>query len=253
VLITYASEPTPGSRNEDYVLTGPSWVVVLDGATKRPDVDSGCVHQVAWVVRQLAGELAVRLAHEGDLPLPDVLAEAIKSTCEAHTSTCDLANPDSPSTTVAMLREQGTTLDWLVLADSPIVMERDGEVVVALDDRSAHLPSYTTQAVREARNSPGGFWVASTRPEAAYQAVVGTAPTRTVCRAGVFSDGSARLVERFGLTDWRGLLDLLDGQGPEALIRRTREAEVAETPQERDGRRGKQYDDSTAVLVKISS
>jgi hypothetical protein len=67
----------------------------------------------------------------------------------------------------------------------------------------------------------------------------------------VLSDGAARLVERFGLLDWRGLLDVLDHEGPAELIRRTRRAEESETEAERAGRRGKRHDDATAVLVRF--
>jgi hypothetical protein len=150
---------------------------------------------------------------------------------------------------VAILRQRGEVLDWLVLADSPIVVETRDEMRVVLDDRTAHLPSYTTKAVWASRNSPGGFWVAGTMPEAAYEAVTGSAPIAGVRRAGVFSDGGSRLVERFALTHWRGLLDLLEERGPVELIRQTRRAEAAETSAERAGRRGKQYDDATAVFV----
>jgi serine/threonine protein phosphatase PrpC len=68
----------------------------------------------------------------------------------------------------------------------------------------------------------------------------------------MFSDGGSRLTERFDLIDWRELLDLLEKHGPIELIRQTREAEAAETPQERAARRGKQYDDATAVLVRFT-
>jgi hypothetical protein len=253
VQITYASEATPGQANEDYVVAGPAWVVVLDGATKRAEVEDGCVHGAGWLVRTLAGQLAHGLAMELAEPLVDLLAEAIKATCSAHADTCDLANPDSPSATVVMLRDHAATVDWLVLADSPLVLDNDGQIRVVVDDRTAHLPSYTTEAVRAARNSPDGFWVASTRPEAAYEAVTGTAPTSRVRRAGLFSDGAARLVERYGTTDWPGLLDLLDTHGPQALIARTRDAERVETDVERAGRRGKRHDDATAVLVRFTS
>ena len=125
-------------------MPGPGWALVLDGATKRADVDSGCVHGAGWLVRTLAGQLAERLAAEFGEPLPDLLAEAIKATCDAHASTCDLTNPDSPSATVVMLRRHAGRLDWLVLADSPLVLDLDGAVRAVIDDRSAHLPSYAT-------------------------------------------------------------------------------------------------------------
>jgi hypothetical protein len=249
--VTYNTASTPGSRNEDLVIAGPTWVFVLDGATTRADVDTGCVHDVAWLVRCLGGELASHLAREAEVPLMSILAEAISATCDAHAGTCDLSNPDSPSATVAMLRQRRNIVEWLSLADSPILIERNGRTQVHVDDRTAHLPSYTTEAVRAARNSPSGFWVASTKPEAAYQAVTGSVPAGEVQRAAVLSDGAARLADRFGLVSWEKLLDLLDKEGPGELIRQTRAAEAAETAEERSGRRGKQYDDATAAFVRF--
>jgi hypothetical protein len=249
VQITYATQAAPGEPNEDYVVAGPGWALVLDGATPVPDVDSGCVHTVTWLVRNLAAALAARLAREPDCHLPDLLAEAIKGTCEAHAGSCDLTNPDSPSATLTMLRRRGGELDWLVLADSPLLLDVDGEVEVVVDDRVANLPAYTIEAVRAARNDPDGFWVAGTCPEAAYEAITGSMPAAKVRRAGLFTDGASRLVERFGRTDWRGLLDGLEDTGPTELIRRTRAVEAIELAAGRTGHRGKPHDDATAVLV----
>lgn len=247
--IRYATEPTPGCHNEDCVVAGPDWAVVLDGATPAAGVDSGCVHPVTWLVRNLAGALATRLAREPDEALPDVLAEAIKEVCEAHAGTCDLTNPDSPSATTTMLRWRRDHLEWLVLADSPLLLDVDGEVHAITDDRVERLTSHTLEAVRGARNDPDGFWVASTCPEAAYEAITGSVPSREVRRAALLSDGASRLVEWFGETDWRGLLDQLDAAGPVELIRRTRAAERAAIEAGPAPGRGKPYDDATAVLV----
>src|SRR5689334_16883747 len=38
--ITYATQAAPGVVNEDYVVAGPGWAVVLDGATAPAGVDS---------------------------------------------------------------------------------------------------------------------------------------------------------------------------------------------------------------------
>jgi hypothetical protein len=83
------------------------------------DVDSGCIHGAGWLVRTLAGQLAGRLATELGGPLPDLVAEAIKATCDTHADTCDLSNPDSPSATVVMLREHPGMLDWLPRSRDP--------------------------------------------------------------------------------------------------------------------------------------
>ncbi|MGW4801406.1 hypothetical protein ACWEPC_54205, partial [Nonomuraea sp. NPDC004297] len=98
--ITYATRPGSERPNEDLVITGPSWIVVLDGATAAAGVDSGCVHDVAWLVGRLGGALAGRLAAGDAVPLAGVLESAIEETRAAHSGACDLANPDSPSATV---------------------------------------------------------------------------------------------------------------------------------------------------------
>ncbi|MFI0454240.1 hypothetical protein [Actinomadura sp. 6N118] len=244
--VSYASEATPGRGNEDYVVAGPGWVVVLDGATARPGVESGCAHDPAWLVRRLGAEIGARLVLENGAPLTDLLADSIKGVRELHTGACDLDNPDSPSSTVALLRRAGDQVQWLVLADSPVLLDVGDEIRVIRDGRVDELPSYTDEAVRAARNSPGGFWVASTRPEAAYEALAGEISVDRVRRAALLSDGAARLVERFGRIGWAELFDLLDRAGPREVIRRTREAEATETLL-----RGKRYDDATAVLVRF--
>ncbi|TDD72785.1 hypothetical protein, partial [Actinomadura rubrisoli] len=223
---------------------GPGWVVLLDGATAPPGVDSGCRHDPAWLVRRLGGQIAARMALEDGKPLPDLVAESIKVTVEVHMG-CDLENPDSPSATVSLLRQRGDVVEWFVLADSPIVVDV-GEVLVFRDDRVDRLPSYTAEAVRGARNSPGGFWVASTRPEAAYEGLTGEVPVEGLRRAAVLRDGASRLVEKFGEMGWDGLLRLLDEEGPRELVRRTRVAEASGTVE-----RGKRFDDATAVLVRF--
>jgi hypothetical protein len=75
----------------------------------------------------------------------------------------------SPSSAVAVLRERGEPVDYLVLCDSPIVLQRtDGTLTPVDDDRTDHLPGgrpYSLEPVRASRNRLGGFWVASTAPE----------------------------------------------------------------------------------------
>ena len=49
--------------------------------------------------------------------------------------------------------------------------------------------------VRSLRNKPGGFWVASTDPKAAWRAVTGSVPYAAGTGVGMFTDGVSRLVE----------------------------------------------------------
>lgn len=244
--ITYATEAAPGCVNEDRAVCGDGWAVVLDGATAPDGVESGCIHDVSWLVNHLSAAIARGMLLGAD-DLADMLALSIAETCAAHAATCDLANPDSPSSTAAIVRIRGGRLDYLVLADSPIVIRTPGEeLTVISDDRLSHLPGgrpYSRELVRSLRNKPGGFWVASTDPEAAYQAVTGSVPFAAGSEAGVFTDGISRLVEFYGY-DWGLVFAVIRTSGLAGLISTVRSLEI-DSP----AALGKKHDDATVVLM----
>lgn len=233
--------------NEDSVVTGDGFAVVIDGATAEPDTDTGCLHGVRWFARQLTGQLAVRLALDASSSPADILHDAIESVGRSHAHTCDLSNLCSPSATVAIVRQHAGRIDYLVLGDSPIVLERvDGVVTAVVDGRLARYTGSWAD-LRHIRNVPGGFWVAGNNPEAARHAVVGTVPIAELRRVALLTDGVTRLVERYDWS-WPDLLRALDEKGPAELISLTRAAERATT----HGRFvGKRHDDATAVLCRI--
>jgi protein phosphatase 2C-like protein len=248
--VTYATEAAPGRANEDRVICGDGWAVVLDGATAPDGVESGCIHDVSWLVNHLAAAITRCMLTTGDDlagDLADTLALAIAETCAAHAATCDLANPDSPSSTVCIARTLGGQLDYLVLGDSPIVIRSGpGYPAVISDDRLSHLPGgrpYSLELVRSLRNKPAGFWVASTDPEAAYRAVTGSVPFAAGTEAGMFTDGVSRLVEIYGY-DWEQVLAVMEASGPAGLISVVRSLEMSDPPG-----LGKKHDDATAVLM----
>lgn len=231
--------------NEDFVLAGSDFVIVLDGATPVAGFDNGCIHDVPWFVRQLGLHLAEGLTAPNDHSLTVVLELAIEQVCHAHADTCDLEDPNSPSSTVALLRVRAEQADYLALADSSVVFHMaNGSMLPITDDSLDHLDDYSVDGISAVRNTPEGFWVASTKPDAARHAVTGSVdlvaqPTQS---AAVLTDGAATLVERHGQT-WDHLFDILEN-GPHALVRRTREADAAATSKFR----GKRHDDATAVL-----
>ncbi|NBE96044.1 protein phosphatase 2C domain-containing protein [Nonomuraea sp. KC401] len=247
--VAYATSAGSGRGNEDLVIAGPAWIVVLDGATAAAGVDSGCAHDVSWLVARLGGALAARLSTgRDDDPLADVLESAVEEVAEAHGGACDLGNPDSPSSTVAMVRTDGGRVDYLVLGDSPVVCSLpDGGVLTVVDDRLERLPGgrpYSLELVRRMRNAPGGFWVAGARPEAARESVCGTVAADGVA---VLTDGVARLVDWYGWS-WAEFLAALAARGPAALIAAVRELESARGPVW-----GKAHDDATVAWARPAS
>lgn len=248
VELTHATQPgSAGRPNEDYVVCGPDWIAVFDGATAPDGVASGCVHDVRWLVLRLASAAAARMPLAG-MPLDDLLAAAITDVRAAHGGHCDLGNPDSPSSTVSLCRITGSRLDYLTLADSPIVLWKPGAGArVFRDGALDRLPGgrpYTLDLIRATRNQAGGFWVASTVPEAAYHAVRGSAEIGQGDELAVLTDGASRFAEFYGHT-WESLMAVLRDAGPRGLIASVRALEEEKPPP------GKQHDDATAVLARF--
>ena len=241
----FATANTPGRVNEDYAVCGPGWAVMLDGATAPPHIDSGCIHDVPWLVRHLASGITRQLVLDNERPLADVLADAIAETRHAHEDTCDLANPDSPSSTVSIVRtREGHCLDYLALGDSPLILRTGQQIQAIKDDRTDHLPGgrpYSYELITRMRNADNGFWVASTNIDAAYHAVCGS--TANVTDLAMLTDGATRLVDFYGYT-WDGLFRVVAGEGPAEIIRRVRVKESAAPPPH-----GKMHDDVTALYA----
>ena len=79
--------------------------------------------------------------------------------------------------------------------------------------------------LRAHRNQAGGFWLAKDDPRAADEAVAGTRPVTSVACAALLSNGASRIVDRFRLTGWPGVVAILAGDGPTQIIDRVRQAE----------------------------
>jgi len=264
--VEFATEPGhPGKPNEDFVVAGPTTLVLLDGVTSRSD--NGCKHSVAWFASRLGCALFTHGRSRPDRSLAECLHDAIEDTAGAHADSCDLDRPDSPAATVVVTRVVEDRLEYLVLSDSTLLIERDDDLTVITDDRTDVIgagprkvrdayptgsPEYMTahqeyrDALRAARNAPGGYWVAAADPAAAGEALTGSLAADEVRAFAALTDGASRLVDRFGLTDWDRLMTMLRHFGPAELLARVRAAEASDAD---CGRwpRGKVCDDATAV------
>ncbi|GIJ28124.1 hypothetical protein Vqi01_32860 [Micromonospora qiuiae] len=268
-----ASAPPPGRTvNEDLVFRCGPLVGALDGATVPEGFDTGCVHGPQWYVRHLAARLSLAEAARPAATLVSNLAAAILAVRADHGGQCDLDHPGTLSSTVCLLRDGGDQVDYLVLCDSPLVLDTGGRVDVVVDDRlaasaeslggiAAELPESTDRATRfryavgvqrKWMNRTHGYWVAAADPDAAYHAVVGTLPRHgpdALRRAVLLTDGASAAVEEFGLFDWAGLLDVVTAEGPGGLIDRVRAAE-RDHPERL--RRHKRADDASVVYCEFT-
>lgn len=262
----------PARPNEDFVGALGNCAVLLDGSGAPGDLPTGCIHGVPWFVRNLGARcLAGMVTGELDAPLSDILAAAISGVAALHRGTCDLGCPGTPSSMVVMARAGTKSLDYLVLGDSALIIRHTSEQAEVITDRRMdavatdefqvvlRLPIGTKehQAARVAfvrrqqpmRNKPGGYPVASTEPDAAFEAVTGSVPIGEVRRAAMVSDGVTRFAE-FSLGTWGDLLDVLASHGPSELFTRIREAEAGD-PEGGKWPRAKKHDDVSVVFWKI--
>ncbi len=106
-----------GRRNEDFVGAVPGAMVMLDGAGI-PDTDGICRHGVAWYSHTLGATLLARLARDRGTDLVASLADSIDQVAALHRHSCDIADPSSPQSTVAIVRFEEDRADYLVLADA---------------------------------------------------------------------------------------------------------------------------------------
>src|SRR5215207_472307 len=236
-----------GQPNEDFAGAVPGAAVLLDGAGI-PGTESICSHGVAWYTHRLGGALLGRLSRENGGDLAAILAATIGEIAADHRGSCDITDPSSPQATVVMVRAHRGRLDYLLLADSFLVLDLvGGGPQVITDERevtarricSASLdgvplgtPEYDRiresciEALQARRNQPGGYWIAKDDPHAAEEAVTGSRPLHDLDSVALLSNGASRIVSPYGLTDWPGVVELLGVIEPADIIRRVRQAEA---------------------------
>lgn len=255
-----------GRENEDFAGALPGCAVLLDGAGGPAEMPSGCIHGTPWYVRQLGARLLAAMEATPERSLTDLLALGITAVSDLHRGTCDLDAPGTPATVVVMARAGGEALEYLVLGDSTLLVDAESGMVAVTDRRiddvakperleMESLPTGTDEhqaarvrfvrLQREMRNKPGGYWTASTDPQAAHEAYTGSVPLAGTRHVTLLSDGAARFAE-FGLGTWRDLLGILDARGPAEVFARIREAEEAD-PAGKRWPRAKRNDDAAIV------
>jgi hypothetical protein len=236
-----------GRPNDDFAGAVPGAAVLLDGAGI-PGTESICSHGVAWYTHRLGGALLGRLSRDDGQDLAALLATTIGEIAADHRDTCDITSPCSPQATVLMVRAHRGRLDYLLLADSFLVLDQAGggpQVLTderevtnrricsePLDGVPTGTPEYDRiresciEALRARRNQPGGYWIAKDDPHVAEEAVTGSRPLHDLDSVALLSNGASRIVSPYGLTDWPGVLELLGANGPADIIRRVRQADA---------------------------
>ena len=262
----------PGRESEDFAAASPEALVLLDGSSSPDGMESGCRHGTAWYVRRLGVHLLARMTDRTDRSIAECLADAIAETASLHGGRCDLGHHNTPAAMVVAARRHGGALEYLVLGDSLLVLQPHagpprvvggnqgfpaGEelrrriwTTVPGSAERAELHLQYALAVRAARNTGNGPWIAAASPKAAAHAETGFAALSGLYAVAALSDGASRYTERFGLGSWSDALRLLAESGPAELIAQVRAVERADSRCER-WPRGKAHDDASALYARI--
>ena len=249
-----ASRPGHAARiNEDFVGATSGLAVLLDGAGI-PNTEAICVHGVAWYASTLGSTMLSCWARREAVDLRAVLARAIEEVAGRHRNTCDI---------VAV---HDLTLHYLALADAfDVLGTRGTDPVVVTDGREVQVrreslaplngltegtPEYrrmraiVIEELRGRRNQASGYWIAKDDPAAAAEAVTGSVPLDDVDSFALLSNGASRVVDPYGLLNWRGVMQLLHSTGPQALLRRLRQHEEGRTD-------GPPVDDASVTFAEL--
>lgn len=260
-----------GRVNEDWVGATPDVVVLLDGLSSISGSDTGCQHGTPWYVAQL-GRRLLTTAEDQSCSLVEALRAAIEQVASLHTE-CDARHAGAPSATVAVLRMvRRDVLEYLVLADSRVVISTTAGVELITDERVDLVAKKQQEAAlrerigsdrhqraiadliatqKPLRNRTDGYWVAGGDPAAADHAVTGAVSTGQLVDAALFSDGASRIVDTFNRMSWQDVMTALRTRGPIDVIAEVRAIEASDP----DGQRWPRYktaDDATIAYVNWS-
>lgn len=253
--------PDAGS-SQDRVYTTPKAVVVLDGASAFVPVDVS----PSTYVDALGHFLMENLASDPRVPLTDALAGAI----ERSASLLELRPGASPSSTVAIAREDGDSIDLLVLGDSQIATPQG----IYVDDRIARFAPAERAAYRARlaegygydanhrellralqveqsrhRNVEGAYWIAEAVPAAAHHAATTSLPVDAAPWLVLATDGAYRPMQHLGLDDW-GAVAHKDSNQLDELLKALERWESDDDPDGLALPRAKRHDDKTIAVVR---
>lgn len=266
--VAYAQLP-PAEDSADRIFVAENAIIVLDGATAFVPVPVS-----AQTYADHLGSSVVHQLHASpDLDLRDALAQAIRYTA----ASLGLYGSESPSATVAILRERAEEYDVLVLGDTAAFWGADGTRRGLTDERLSRIASSQRTRYRKRlrsghgfddlhrltlgalqteqrmfRNVEGGYWIAAADPIAAYNAIVTTVPRAHLTWAVIATDGAFNPLEHHGRDDWAQIARYTSGQLGE-LLNGLHQWEAVQDPTGRLCPRAKLHDDKAIASVTTAS
>jgi hypothetical protein len=258
-----SSAQLPPGGGDDTIITGDSYLIMLDGASAFTPMPVPAVVYADRLGRHIASRLDTQPGRE----LRGCLADAISHTADD----LELRPGHSPSSTVIIFRLAGDNAECLVLGDSLAVLagrsitdDRLSRIRPDLRERyrqrladgrgydSEHrriLAELQTEQARR-RNQPGGYWIAETDPGAADHAILVTSHAESLPSVVLATDGAYRTMSYLGLADWPALRDATTGDLAR-LLGRCQSWEADEDPSGQKLPRAKCHDDKSLATISL--
>jgi len=206
------------NSSQDRIFTTPSAVIVLDGASAFVPV----AVSPSTYVDTLGRFLVDGLTTDHQIALTDLVKRAIEKTA----SVLDLRPDTSPSSTVAIARQDDDALDLLVLGDSQIATPHGEYVDTRIDsfaqaERAAYrarlaqghgydethgqlLRALQAEQARY-RNGDDGYWIAAATPAAASHAISVRMDLASTPWLVLATDGAYRPMQHHRIDDWEAI------------------------------------------------
>lgn len=225
--LKYLSE-AGGTANEDAVVCGEDYLVVIDAATGlEPFHFTEEATDARWFAKSLAELLDFELQKEksATVSLTDILKNAAaKLQGKLDAFGYAECREGYPSACVSILRMVGERLEYLVLGDCPILLEgpegvkllyddsvtkRDNEVVEWIKEQHRVRGISFSEARKEARgllrknrremNRPDSYWIFEPTGRGVAHAMKGSMDAAGIQGAALLSDGFYEAYEVFGI------------------------------------------------------
>ena len=269
-----------GKFNEDFTASTKNAAWVLDGATGLDK--NNYVHKQSdaiWFVQRWQKYLSENIDNF-EIKLTEVLHQGIQQVKVDYLSLCgdqDIPPISLPSATIAICRENGDVIEYVVLGDSiMLALDKEGKTHVFQDTALGQLDkiaidcmferrlSSPTMSIEESKsscmdilvknrlsqNTPEGYWNLGFDSSAPFHALSGTIPKSEYQSIFLATDGLANAFVEYDLITVNEVFDILLNRNLLDLYRILRRAEK-EDPRGITLPRLKVHDDATGIFMRI--
>ena len=263
------------TKNEDACVFLPGACMVLDGATGLADPIMSAESDGHWLVNELAFRA---LQPSGNPTFEDRLRHAVASVASSYSDTVRhvAARPfDMPSAGMVAVEWNDRGVRLFQIGDCTVLLRRDGDIFEMFEPSSlgrldaisiAELQSLmsgdrdaksareqllpTLRRHRSQMNVAGGYGVLSTTVDCLDWLQIRSLDVQQGDEILLATDGFMAATDSYALFDRDAVFDHLAGRRGGEIIRKMRDAERSDQNLDRYPRL-KQYDDATALLIRV--